>query len=183
MAHRLRLAVGFCGPAPDVHAFDLLGRVGAHRRPLPPASQTRHAGRGSAAGSAAGSARQLCPVACAAVPGCYRKPGTSFVSKAIRPPDQITQPYLFGDDASKATGFWLTGGTPELTPTSRVEPRMVAGLPRWANQTDSGQNRLSPGENRWLERSATYPGIAAAMGDQWGRWLLGRLPSQLGQRF
>lgn len=44
-------------------------------------------------------------------------------------------------------------------------------LPRWANQTDSGQNRLSPGANRWLERSATYPGIAAAMGDQWGRWL------------
>ena len=44
-------------------------------------------------------------------------------------------------------------------------------LPRWANQTDSGQNRLSPGANRWLERSATYPGIAAAMGYQWGAWL------------
>lgn len=43
--------------------------------------------------------------------------------------------------------------------------------PRWSNQTDSGQNRLSPSETRWLERSATYPGIAAAMGDQWGEWL------------
>lgn len=45
-------------------------------------------------------------------------------------------------------------------------------LPRWANQTDSGQNRLSPGEQRWLDRSQTYPGIAAAMGDQWGRYIL-----------
>jgi len=40
-----------------------------------------------------------------------------------------------------------------------------------ANQTDSGQNNLSPGADRWLERSATYPGIAAAMGAQWGAWL------------
>ena len=51
---------------------------------------------------------------------------------------------------------------------------MQIARPRWANQTDSGQNRLSPSENRWLERSQTYPGIAAAMGDQWGRWLLSR---------
>jgi hypothetical protein len=39
---------------------------------------------------------------------------------------------------------------------------------RWANQTDNGQNKLSPSANRWLERSKTYPGIAAAMGHQWG---------------
>ena len=45
---------------------------------------------------------------------------------------------------------------------------MVNGVERWSNQTDSGQNRLVPGENRWLERSETYPGIAWAMGDQWG---------------
>ena len=36
-------------------------------------------------------------------------------------------------------------------------------LPRWANQTDTGQNRLSPGENRWQVRSNTYPGIAIAI--------------------
>lgn len=108
------------------------------------------------------------------------------------------QPYQFGDDASKATGFWLSDGVPLLAATKFVEPRMVCGCgyvtdypadkygcpnclaeegllrPRWANQTDSGQNKLSPGENRWLERSHTYPGIAAAMGDQWGRWLNGR---------
>ena len=34
--------------------------------------------------------------------------------------------------------------------------------------TLTGQNRLTPGEARWLDRSATYPGIAQAMGDTWG---------------
>lgn len=102
-------------------------------------------------------------------PVAIENPGSSFVSKAIRPPSQIVQPFQYGDDASKATGFWLSECVPLLKPTEYVEPRMVGGRPRWANQTDSGQNRLSPGENRWLERSKTYPGIA--MGDQWGRWL------------
>ncbi len=100
-------------------------------------------------------------------PKAIENPGASFVSKAIRPADQTIQPYQFGDDASKLTGLWLDR-LPLLRPTKRVPGRIVNGRQRWANQTDSGQNRLSPGENRWLERSATYPGIAAAMGDQWG---------------
>lgn len=106
-------------------------------------------------------------------PVAIENPGSSFVAKAIRKPDQIIHPHQFGDDASKATGFWLTKGVPLLQPTKQVPPRMVDGRPRWANQTDSGQNRLSPSATRWLERSATYPGIAAAMGNQWGGWLNG----------
>lgn len=103
-------------------------------------------------------------------------PSPSFLNKAIRPPDQVIQPHQFGDDASKSTGLWLTKGLPRLRPTAFCEPRWVPGangkqLPRWANQTDSGQNKLTPTDDRWLERSKTYPGIAAAMGDQWGRWL------------
>lgn len=106
-------------------------------------------------------------------PVAVENPARSFINKAIRPPDQVIHPWQFGDDASKATGLWLTRGTPTLAldPAAAVEPRMVKGLPRWANQTDSGQNRLTPSAERWLERSATYPGIARAMGDQWGRWL------------
>lgn len=104
-------------------------------------------------------------------PVAVENPGVSFASKAIRPPSQIVQPYQFGDDASKATGFWLSDGVPLLTPTTYCEPRIVDGKKRWANQTDTGQNRLSPSDDRWLKRSETYPGIAAAMGDQWGRWL------------
>jgi hypothetical protein len=38
-------------------------------------------------------------------------------------------------------------------------------LPRWANQTNSGQNRLSPGEDRWRLRSLTYQGTADAIAD------------------
>lgn len=104
-------------------------------------------------------------------PVAIENPGVSFASKAIRKPSQIIHPHQFGDDASKATGLWLSDGVPLLRGTESVAPRVVGGRPRWANQTDSGQNKLSPSENRWLERSATYPGIAAAMGDQWGRWL------------
>jgi hypothetical protein len=63
----------------------------------------------------------------------------------IRPADQIIQPHWFGDDASKATCLWLKGLSP-LTKTNPIAPRMVNGRPRWANQTDSGQNRLSPSD-------------------------------------
>jgi hypothetical protein len=108
-------------------------------------------------------------------PVAIENPSPSFIGTAIRPPDQVIQPNQFGDDASKATGLWLTRGTPRLRPTQRVPGRLVEWkgktVERWANQTDSGQNKLTPSENRWLERSATYPGIAAAMGAQWGAWL------------
>lgn len=104
-------------------------------------------------------------------PKAIENPAPSFVSKAIRPPDQTIQPYDFGEDASKRTGLWLDR-LPKLRPTRRVPGRWSNGRERWSNQTDTGQNRLSPSDNRWLERSATYPGIAAAMGDQWGGYLL-----------
>lgn len=92
------------------------------------------------------------------------------ISTRIRKPDQIIQPHWFGDDASKATCLWLKN-LPPLKPTMMVPPRMVDGRPRWANQTDSGQNRLPPTIDRASIRSTTYPGIAAAMGHQWGGYI------------
>ncbi|RMD97834.1 MAG: hypothetical protein D6816_17100 [Bacteroidetes bacterium] len=113
------------------------------------------------------------------------------ISTRIRKPDQVIQPYQFGHDASKATCLWLKN-LPVLKPTEFVPPRYVckcghsfsydlgkygcpnccgengAARPRWANQTDSGQNRLGPSDDRWKERSKTYPGIAKAMAEQWG---------------
>jgi hypothetical protein len=91
----------------------------------------------------------------------------SIISSRIRKPDQIVQPWQFGHDASKKTCLWLKG-LPPLQPTSIVAPRIVNGRKRWGNQTDSGQNRLSPSDDRWKIRSATYAGIAQAMADQWG---------------
>jgi hypothetical protein len=89
-----------------------------------------------------------------------------IISNRIRKPDQIIQPYQFGEDASKKTCLWLHG-LPPLKPTGYVEPRIVNGKPRWGNQTDSGQNKLAPSDTRWKERSATYHGIARAMAQQW----------------
>jgi hypothetical protein len=93
------------------------------------------------------------------------------LSTRVRAPDQILQPWQFGEDASKATCLWLAG-LPKLTPTNFHAPRLVVQnekwAMRWSNQTDSGQNRLAPSDARWAERSKTYPGLAAAMAAQWG---------------
>ena len=89
------------------------------------------------------------------------------IGTAIRKADQYIQPYEFGHDASKRTGLWLTG-LPPLQPTQYVEPRIVGNKKRWANQTDSGQNRLGPSPDRWAKRAETYTGIAQAMATQWG---------------
>jgi hypothetical protein len=91
----------------------------------------------------------------------------SIISSRIRKPSQIIQPYDFGHDISKRTCLWLKG-LPYLLPTDFVEPRIVNGKRRWANQTDSGQNRLPPSPDRWKIRSETYVGIANAMAKQWG---------------
>lgn len=104
-------------------------------------------------------------------PKAIENPAPSLLSSRHRPPDQTIQPYQFGDDASKRTGLWLDR-LPPLVPTKRFRGRVVIwnGKPveRWSNQTDSGQNRLTQSGDRWLDRSRTYPGIAAAMGEQWG---------------
>lgn len=103
-------------------------------------------------------------------------------------PTQIIHPHQYGHDASKATGLALKN-LPDLTSTGYAPPRLVCKsckgafayglhkcpscgsqecLPRWGNQTDSGQNRLSPGEGRAMERARTYQGWADAMAEQWG---------------
>ena len=92
------------------------------------------------------------------------------ISTRIRKPDQIIQPYQFGDDASKRTCLWLKGLL-KLVPTTIIPGRVVTvngkQVERWANQTDSGQNKLGPSEERWKLRSKTYQGIANAMAQQW----------------
>jgi len=91
----------------------------------------------------------------------------SIISSRIRKPDQIVNPWQFGHDASKKTCLWLKN-LPLLQPTKIIEPRIVEGKKRWANQTNSGQNKLGPSEDRWKIRSETYKGIATAMAEQWG---------------
>lgn len=92
----------------------------------------------------------------------------SVISTRIRKPDQVIQPWQFGHDASKKTCLWLKN-LPLLEPTQIIEGRIVNGKKRWGNQTDSGQNRLGPSDDRWKIRSETYPGIAQAIAEQWGK--------------
>ena len=89
------------------------------------------------------------------------------ISTRICKPSQTIQPWQFGHDASKSTCLWLKN-LPLLKPTNIVDPRIVNGRKRWANQTDSGQNKLPPSDDRWKIRSETYQGIANAMANQWG---------------
>lgn len=97
---------------------------------------------------------------------CIENP-IGVISTTIRKPDQYIQPYEFGEDASKKTGLWLKN-LPKLRRTRFVEPRIVNGKERWANQTDSGHNVVGPVKDRWIQRAATYKGIANAMAWQWG---------------
>jgi hypothetical protein len=90
------------------------------------------------------------------------------ISTRIRKPDQIIQPYEFGHDASKATCLWLKNLAPLVKdPAKRVAGRVVNGRERWANQTDSGQNRLPPSANRAALRAETYAGVGEAMAEAW----------------
>jgi len=99
------------------------------------------------------------------------------ISTRIRKPDQIIQPWQFGDDASKRTCLWLKN-LPKLTPTKKIEPRItVEGKERWGNQSDNGQNVCCDARGKIMAwnnpdtahiRSKTYAGIAAAMAEQWG---------------
>ena len=98
----------------------------------------------------------------------------SIISTHIRKPDQIIQPYEFGEDAAKRTCLWLEN-LPKLELGTRFPGRWVewpvgSGIlkERWDNQTDSGQNALAPSQDRWKDRSITYLGIAEAMAEQCG---------------
>lgn len=74
-----------------------------------------------------------------------------------RGPDFSVQPWQFGDNAKKRTCFWTRGLAP-LVPTSSLD----------GSTAKAEVHLASPGPDRWRLRSKTYPGIAAAMAEQWG---------------
>ena len=88
-----------------------------------------------------------------------------IMSTKYRKPDQIIEPYWFGDPFEKRTCLWLKG-LPCLEPTDMVEPepRKVyasgKSMPPWCANAS--------GKDRKKIRSKTFPGIAKAMAEQWG---------------
>lgn len=87
----------------------------------------------------------------------------SVISSRIRKPDQIIQPYQFGHPETKKTCLWLKN-LPPLEPTDDVEEQMKSLPPRERHRV----HHMSPGKDRWRERSRTYEGIGRAMAEQWG---------------
>lgn len=85
------------------------------------------------------------------------------MSTRYRKPDQIIQPYMFGDGFEKRTCLWLKN-LPTLIPTNIVEPepriKYKSGktMPTWYQVS---------GKDRAKIRSKTFPGIAKAMAQQW----------------
>lgn len=90
---------------------------------------------------------------------CIENP-IGVINSRIRRPDQIVQPWQFGDNEQKTTCLWLKN-LPPLTPTVNVRPTYLANLGL------GGQNRVGS-LDRARRRSITPPGLASAMAEQWG---------------
>lgn len=91
-----------------------------------------------------------------------------YMSTYYRKPDQIIQPYMFGDPARKSTCLWLKG-LPKLRPTDVVKPEIIHYKNGKGTDNPWHMNTMKlPKEERSRERSKTFPGIAKAMAEQWG---------------
>ena len=96
-----------------------------------------------------------------------------IMSTKYRKPNQIIQPWQYGDKAQKSTCLWLEG-LPNLIPTNIVEKGEFVEFvskkgvkkrqPKW--YFDALKKAKTPQERSTL-RSKTFPGIAKAMATQW----------------
>ena len=100
---------------------------------------------------------------------CIENP-VGIMSTVFRKPDQIVQPYMFGDPATKTTCLWLRN-LPLLEPTEvvdkgeRVTYKSGKSHPKWyADALTKAKTK----EERQTLRSITFPGMARAMAQQWG---------------
>lgn len=82
-----------------------------------------------------------------------------------REQDQVIQPWYFGVPRFKATCLWFRGGVRPLVLTDILTPPAKGTL---GHKIWSAVHRASPGENRWMDRSRTFKGVAKAFAEQWG---------------
>ena len=91
-----------------------------------------------------------------------------YMNTYFRKPDQIIQPWMFGDPFEKKTCLWLKD-LPQLQPTQIVmpPPRQVLSsgktMPKWYSNC---------GGDRPTNRSKTFPGFARAMAEQYSKYVL-----------
>ena len=101
-----------------------------------------------------------------------------IMSTQYRKPDQIIQPWMFKDLASKSTCLWLKE-LPKLQPITTVKPEFE--YHNWVDKKTGANKRMEkwmyeirtkPHKERSGLASKTFPGIAKAMAEQWGEHLL-----------
>ena len=101
-----------------------------------------------------------------------------IMSRLFRKPDQIINPYQFGDPVSKKTCLWLHK-VPLLVSTKIVEgSRYIKSpsgrsYPEWCWKTGGGTGK---------KRSVFFPGIAQAMAEQWGTERAASMPQEAGPK-
>jgi len=94
-----------------------------------------------------------------------------IMSSVWRKPDQIIQPWMFGERDTKKTCLWLKN-LPPLMSTLVIEPEYViykskknkCGFSRYSKNWGP----MGPSNHRGSDRSKTYQGIANAIAAQWG---------------
>lgn len=100
---------------------------------------------------------------------CIENP-TGWLNSHWRKPDQIIQPWQFGDEESKRTCLWLKN-LPLLQHTKIVKPKIYGYYKRGKKKGMPiyGNSYLKFSEDRGKIRSKTFPGIAKAIAEQWGK--------------
>ena len=89
---------------------------------------------------------------------CIENP-VSVISSKIRKPDQIIQPWMFGEEYTKTTCLWLKN-------LPKLEPTEIVGKGEFVIH---GGKKISKWySNREFARDKTFQGIANAMAEQWG---------------
>ena len=90
-----------------------------------------------------------------------------YMNTHFRKPDQIIQPYYFGNPEYKTTCLWLKG-LPPLQPTEILE-NPLQSYPTY--RSNNGHIKhigfVLRNSNDAKTRSKTFPGIARAMAEQW----------------
>jgi site-specific DNA-cytosine methylase len=95
-----------------------------------------------------------------------------IMSTQWRKPNQIINPYQFGDSFEKKTCLWLKG-LPDLNPTNVVTPGPRTYFKSGKSHPSWYADALSlSADERSKVRSKTFPGIAEAMGKQWSEYII-----------
>ena len=95
-----------------------------------------------------------------------------IMSTRWRKPDQIIRPFQYGDNSTKGTCLWLKG-LPKLTPTNIIVPeKHITKTGKVYDKWWFDTCLISDLKKRAEVRSKTFHGIAKAMAEQWGSFLL-----------